>query len=96
MDSSNNQDQKTQVVPNPDQVRATILPTVPHFYMRDRRLTFTNLLLCQGNQGSVTDKIKAAIQPHSAHPGPAIPQDFNVTEEGTKEERRAKAQELNK
>ncbi|KAI6369455.1 hypothetical protein MCOR25_004412 [Pyricularia grisea] len=68
MDSSNNQDQKTQVVPNPD----------------------------QGNQGSVTDKIKAAIQPHSAHPGPAIPQDFNVTEEGTKEERRAKAQELNK
>ncbi|TLD22108.1 hypothetical protein PspLS_07916 [Pyricularia sp. CBS 133598] len=68
MDSSKNQDQKAQVVPNPD----------------------------QGNQGSVTDKIKAAFQPHSANPGPAIPQDFKATEEGTKEERRAKAQELNK
>lgn len=44
----------------------------------------------------MTDKIKAAFQPHSANPGPAIPQDFKATEEGTKEERRAKAQELNK
>jgi hypothetical protein len=33
---------------------------------------------------------------HSAHPGPAMPKDFNVQQEGTKEERRAKAAELNK
>lgn len=63
--------------------------------MIDRRLT-CGRLASQGNQGSVTDKIKAAFQPHSANPGPAIPQDFKATEEGTKEERRAKAQELNK
>lgn len=40
--------------------------------------------------------MKNAFQAHTAHPGPAIPKDFNVKEEGTKEERRAKAQELNK
>ncbi|KAF9879408.1 hypothetical protein CkaCkLH20_02951 [Colletotrichum karsti] len=33
---------------------------------------------------------------HQAHPGPAVPKDFNAQEEGTKEERRAKAEELNK
>ncbi|KAK1964202.1 hypothetical protein LY78DRAFT_704578 [Colletotrichum sublineola] len=33
---------------------------------------------------------------HQAHPGPAIPKDFNAQEEGTKEERRAKAEALNK
>lgn len=32
---------------------------------------------------------------HQAHPGPAIPKDFNVQEEGSKEERLAKAKELN-
>ncbi|KAK3905009.1 hypothetical protein C8A05DRAFT_31164 [Staphylotrichum tortipilum] len=42
------------------------------------------------------DKVKTAFQAHSANPGPAIPSEFNVKEEGTKEERRAKAQELNK
>ncbi|KAK4236327.1 hypothetical protein C8A03DRAFT_35771 [Achaetomium macrosporum] len=44
----------------------------------------------------VTDNVKAAFQAHSANPGPAIPKEFNVQQEGTKEERRAKAQELNK
>ena len=31
-----------------------------------------------------------------AHPGPAVPKEFNVQQEGTKEERAAKTQELNK
>jgi len=44
----------------------------------------------------VTDSVKSAFQAHSANPGPAIPKEFNVPEEGTKEERRAKAQEMNK
>ncbi|EAQ89886.1 predicted protein [Chaetomium globosum CBS 148.51] len=43
-----------------------------------------------------TDSVKNAFQAHTAHPGPAIPKEFNVKEEGTKEERRAKAEELNK
>ncbi|KAM9878149.1 hypothetical protein VDGL01_07716 [Verticillium dahliae] len=33
---------------------------------------------------------------HQAAPGPAVPKDFSAQEEGTKEERRAKAAELNK
>jgi hypothetical protein len=40
--------------------------------------------------------LKAAFQAHSANPGPAVPKEFNVQEEGTKEERRKKAEELNK
>lgn len=44
----------------------------------------------------MTDEAKAAFQAHSANPGPAIPKEFNVQEEGTKEERKAKAQEMNK
>lgn len=44
----------------------------------------------------MADNVKAAFQAHSANPGPAIPKEFHVQEEGTKEERRAKAQELNK
>jgi hypothetical protein len=39
---------------------------------------------------------KVEIRHHQANPGPAIPQDFNIQQEGTKEERAAKAQELNK
>ncbi|KAK4125007.1 hypothetical protein N657DRAFT_689379 [Parathielavia appendiculata] len=42
------------------------------------------------------DSLQAAFQAHSANPGPAMPKEFNVKEEGTKEERRAKADELNK
>ncbi|KAK4162051.1 hypothetical protein QBC43DRAFT_322797 [Cladorrhinum sp. PSN259] len=38
----------------------------------------------------------AAMQAHAANPGPVIKDDFNVQEEGTKEERLAKAKELNK
>ncbi|KAK4043773.1 hypothetical protein C8A01DRAFT_32092 [Parachaetomium inaequale] len=44
----------------------------------------------------VADSVKTAFQAHSANPGPAVPKEFNVQEEGTKEERRAKADELNK
>jgi len=33
---------------------------------------------------------------HQANPGPAIPKDFSAQEEGTKEERRKKTEELNK
>ncbi|KAI0897323.1 hypothetical protein F4806DRAFT_494996 [Annulohypoxylon nitens] len=36
-----------------------------------------------------------AFAAHKAHPGPAIPQNM-PEQEGTKEERKAKAQELNK
>lgn len=32
---------------------------------------------------------------HQAQPGPAVPKDFNAQEEGTKEERLAKAKEMN-
>lgn len=44
----------------------------------------------------VPQAVKDAIQQHKAAPGPAVPKDFNVAQEGTKEERKAKAQELNK
>jgi hypothetical protein len=33
---------------------------------------------------------------HKAAPGPAVPKDFNIQQEGTKEERRKKAEEMNK
>ena len=33
---------------------------------------------------------------HSNNKGPAVPDDFSAKEEGTKEERRAKAEEMNK
>jgi len=39
---------------------------------------------------------KVEIRHYQANPGPAIPQDFNIQQEGTKEERAAKAKELNK
>lgn len=39
--------------------------------------------------------MKAKFEHHIATPGPAIPKDFNIQEEGTKEERRAKAEALN-
>ncbi|RKU39789.1 hypothetical protein DL546_000217 [Coniochaeta pulveracea] len=44
----------------------------------------------------VKDGFKATFEDHKANPGPAIPKEFNVQQEGTKEERRAKAAELNK
>jgi hypothetical protein len=44
----------------------------------------------------MADGVTAKFEHHKANPGPAIPQDFNVQEEGTKEERRKKAEELNK
>jgi len=39
---------------------------------------------------------KVEFRHHQAHPGPAIPQDFSAQQEGTKEERKAKAEALNK
>jgi hypothetical protein len=39
---------------------------------------------------------KVDIRYHQAHPGPAVPKDFNAQQEGTKEERKAKADALNK
>ncbi|KAK5663215.1 hypothetical protein OQA88_6633 [Cercophora sp. LCS_1] len=45
----------------------------------------------------VVDDIKSKFAPHNAMPGPVISQNIgDVKEEGTKEERMAKAQELNK
>jgi hypothetical protein len=37
-----------------------------------------------------------AMGAHKAAPGPAIPEGFDVQQEGTKEERRRKAEEMNK
>ncbi|KAF8859393.1 hypothetical protein BDZ45DRAFT_714117 [Acephala macrosclerotiorum] len=39
---------------------------------------------------------KVEFRHHEAQPGPAIPQDFSAQQEGTKEERQANAQALNK
>jgi hypothetical protein len=62
-------------------------------------LPLTQHVLCK-TEGSglnkVTDKVKAAFQAHSANPGPVIHDDFKAQEEGTKEERMAKAREMNK
>jgi len=46
------------------------------------------------NPGGKGDQVE--IRHHQAHPGPAIPKDFNIKEEGTKAEREAKTKELNK
>jgi hypothetical protein len=39
---------------------------------------------------------KVDIRYHNANPGPAIPEGFNVQQEGTKEDRQKRDQELNK
>lgn len=49
-----------------------------------------------GGLHKVADNVRAAFQAHSANPGPVIPDNFKAQEEGTKEERKAKAQEMNK
>ncbi|KAI0147501.1 hypothetical protein GGR57DRAFT_505678 [Xylariaceae sp. FL1272] len=51
----------------------------------------------ESHSNPVSEAVKGAKEfaAHKAHPGPAIPKDM-PQEEGTKEERRAKAQELNK
>ena len=61
--------------------------------------TEANIAFLQRPDNVHDDVVQAAretFKHHTANPGPAIPQEFNVAEEGTKEERRAKAQELNK
>ncbi|KAK0655968.1 hypothetical protein B0T16DRAFT_451588 [Cercophora newfieldiana] len=55
----------------------------------------TNQPQQEGGIKKVVDNVKAKFEHHTATPGPAIPQDFNVQEEGTKEERHAKAETLN-
>lgn len=39
---------------------------------------------------------KVQFRHHEANPGPALPKEINAQQEGTKEERRAKAEALNK
>jgi hypothetical protein len=39
---------------------------------------------------------KVEFRHHQANPGPVIPQEINAQQEGTKEERMAKAKQLNK
>ena len=39
---------------------------------------------------------KVEFRHHQANPGPVFPTEINAQQEGTKEERRAKAQEMNK
>lgn len=50
------------------------------------------------NKGSgFIDAIKSKVAPHTAAPGPATSHDHSeIPQEGTKEERLAKAKELNK
>lgn len=43
-----------------------------------------------------TEGVDSKFAAHQANPGPAIPKDLNVPQEGTKEERKAKAAEWNK
>ena len=52
--------------------------------------------LQKGKLEQAKDAVQATFQHHAANPGPAIPKEFNVPQEGTKEERRAKAAEMNK
>jgi len=47
----------------------------------------------KGKLEQAKDSVMGAFQ---ANPGPVIPKELNVAEEGTKEERRAKAAEMNK
>ena len=39
---------------------------------------------------------KVEIRHHEANPGPVLPNEINTQQEGTKEERRAKAEAMNK
>lgn len=39
---------------------------------------------------------ETAAKAHQAAPGPAVPENFSAQQEGTKEERKAKAEALNK
>ncbi|ROW13828.1 hypothetical protein VPNG_03603 [Cytospora leucostoma] len=58
---------------------------------------FTTQPIKEDKGGSTIDAIKSKVAPHIAAPGPAQSQDINqIPQEGTKEERLAKAQELNK
>ncbi|KAJ9155727.1 hypothetical protein NKR23_g1676 [Pleurostoma richardsiae] len=50
-----------------------------------------------GSQDSgLLGNIKSKFAAHTANPGPVVPDKFNIQQEGTKEERRAKAEALNK
>jgi len=47
-------------------------------------------------KGEMRQDVSSDFSVYHATPGPAIPKDFDVKQEGTKEERRAKAAEWNK
>jgi hypothetical protein len=59
-------------------------------------LTFPKQQEQQSGVKKMVDDVKAKFEHHTATPGPVIPKEFNVKEEGTKEERMAKAEALNK
>ncbi|KAL1843924.1 hypothetical protein VTJ49DRAFT_6867 [Mycothermus thermophilus] len=71
-----------------------------HEQQHDSRSVSVGDSFCHYNEGNppskAADSLRAALHAHSANPGPAIPKDFNVQQEGTKEERQAKAKEMNK
>ncbi|RFU33568.1 hypothetical protein B7463_g2809, partial [Scytalidium lignicola] len=49
-----------------------------------------------GHHQSETKGGNIGVRAHEGNLGPAIPDNMNIQQEGTKEERRAKAQALNK
>jgi len=55
----------------------------------------TNQPQQEGGIKKVVDDVKAKFEHHTATPGPVIPNEFQVQEEGTKEERLAKSEALN-
>jgi hypothetical protein len=91
MDASkiNTQEQKAEQKPS----QPVSLPK-PALQCRDNVLTLSQQQ--EGGIKKVVDDVKAKFEHHTATPGPVIPQDFNVKEEGTKEERLAKTEALNK
>lgn len=60
-------------------------------------LTHTYTQPIKEDKGSILDAVKSKVAPHVAAPGPAQSHDHSeIPTEGTKEERLAKAKELNK
>ncbi|ROW10196.1 hypothetical protein VMCG_01594 [Cytospora schulzeri] len=58
---------------------------------------FTTQPIKEDKGGSTIDAIKSKVAPHLAAPGPAQSHDHSqIPQEGTKEERMAKTQEINK
>jgi hypothetical protein len=83
-----------------DSFRSYVGITSARFEISDPRKRCPSNQQQNQNEGNplskASESLKAVLNAHAANPGPAIPKDFDVPEEGTKEERRARAQELNK